>query len=162
MEGGLVESTPITPGNIRVGSQFRETIKDGDTSVDWTVEVTEYDPEKSVTLSMTSNEVDCQVKYDLSLGRSTRKSSIRYYLDYQFHHWKWKLLEPVAGHLTRERVEKDLERLKTNLEFGGAAAARDPLIQPAAPARSFDLAFSRRVFVCQMTSRANTWNAGEG
>jgi carbon monoxide dehydrogenase subunit G len=110
----VIETTRITDGPIRVGTQFREVAKFMGRNINTICEITEIEPLKRFAFKGTSNgPASYQSTYTLeSIGNATRITIVGHF---QFK-GLWRLLEPfIKGEVGKESAQ-ELKEMKAAIE----------------------------------------------
>ena len=119
----IVSSRVETPGPVRRGTRFKETMKVGPWKVDSSCEVAEYEPLRSVTFVAVGRVLHyrCQFTFE-PVAEGTR---VRIAGAAQPRGWL-RLMEPMMRAEMRKAVPQQLARLRACLHEDGAALSRKP------------------------------------
>ncbi len=112
--GGLVDSR--NDGRIQQGTQLRETIEIDGREYQRIVEITEFVEGEVVAFWTNYDGVELKIRFELSVYRSNRRSTVRYTVLAEYPGWWSKIVEPILSNSTSTRLREDLERLKVQLE----------------------------------------------
>jgi uncharacterized protein YndB with AHSA1/START domain len=111
---GLTESKPLTEGGLRVGARSQETMVLGEEQTVTESEVTALEPNKLMTVKITSQGFDGEVRYVLEESGGSTK--LRYSGDFQYKPFLLRLLEPLITPSAQRKLEEDLMKLKSLVE----------------------------------------------
>jgi carbon monoxide dehydrogenase subunit G len=112
--GGLVEITPLTNGEARVGSKTRQVFEENGRKIEMIEEVVIYEPNRRVKIKGASKMFDLTADYQLhDLGGRTR---IDYETEVQMNGLLFKLLDMLMAGSGRKKLAEDFARLKAQVE----------------------------------------------
>ncbi len=112
--GGLVESTPLTPGGVRVGAKSREVIAQSGQRYEMETEVTALQPNRLLAVRATSRGFDVNGRYELAeMGGRTR---LTYIGVASYKMWFARLMEPVVTPAAQKAAQRNLFKLKDLIE----------------------------------------------
>ncbi len=114
---GLVESTPLTEGGLKVGARSREVMMAGDARTDREVEITALEQNERLEASITSEHFEIKARYILSV--SGERTRLTYIGDIQFKGFLFKLFSPIIIPTAQKQLEENLSRLKEMVEAAG-------------------------------------------
>ena len=119
--GGLVESTPLTEGGLRVGARSREVVQVGEERTEMEVEITALRKNERLEARITSKHFEVNSRYILS--EKSGKTRVTYIGDAQFKGFFFKLLTPLITPMAQKKLEEDFARLKQMVEAEGKATS---------------------------------------
>lgn len=113
---GIVESTPVTAGPIRVGSGVRRLAKFMGRQIDYAPEVIELDPDRRLVMK-TDKPFPMTIEYHFSErdGGTTFRQRLQ-----GGPGGITGLFSPLMSGMVRRRVRSDMEHLRVKLERAGA------------------------------------------
>jgi len=112
-----VQSSRATgSGGPRVGTKILEVSVVGGKEQMSTADITEFKLDELLALRIEAEDMDMNVRYELSLGGSMHKTHLRFVAEGQFHHWASKIYEPVSAYWARSRMDDELDALKVYAE----------------------------------------------
>jgi carbon monoxide dehydrogenase subunit G len=149
----IVSSRVETPGPVRQGTRFKETMKMGPWKLDSSCEVVEHERPRLVTFAGTGRTLHyrCQFKFE-PVPQGTR---IRIAGTAQLRGW-WRLMEPMMRAGMRKAVPQQLARMR--------ACVQDDAAATISPARSGGGAVGVALIVAVLagTAPVATASAAEG
>jgi uncharacterized protein YndB with AHSA1/START domain len=111
---GLDESMPLTAGGTRVGSRSRDVIIEGGQRYEMETEVTALEPNRLVANRITSAGFDVDGRYELAEQDGTTRVTYTGVARYKM--WLAKLMEPVVTPAAQKALEKNMAKLKSQVE----------------------------------------------
>jgi len=113
----IVASRIETPGPVRLGTRFNETMKMGPWKMDSSCEVVAFERPRNVTFAATGRTLHyrCQFLFEpVPQGTRIRIAGVA-----RLQGW-WRLMEPMMRAGMRKAVPQQLARMRACLHGGGA------------------------------------------
>ena len=112
-DSSILEAEQTSPGQMGIGTTFRGAIRAMGRRMAWTANLTEYEPNKSFSMTSTSGPIPIQGTYTFeSVEGGTKVTLIG---GAQFK-GLLKLIEPIYIRMGKRELEGDHKRLKDLLE----------------------------------------------
>lgn len=107
----ITESTPN-----RVGSKFRQKIREGGRAVEYSGEVTAYEPQRRLAVRIAGKGFGVDVDYRLTpIDAGTR---LDFTCDVTMTNWFTRLMGKLAAGMNRRIMDKQMAKLKAIAETG--------------------------------------------
>jgi hypothetical protein len=116
---GVVKSTVVTDGPLRIGSAFEEDVKVGWFHVQTRCVVTELETDRRMVFRASSSPLSYQAEFEFEPVADGTRLHIH---GTGKMNGLWRLLEPVLQSDATRTVKDEVGRIKTHLEQRGAAA----------------------------------------
>lgn len=111
----LHEYEQVGGGDIGVGTRFRGVVKVAGRELEWTNEVTQFDPAKALHTRSLESTID--FTYDTDLADANGGTEVTVHQDVgSFGGFFGKLADPLVVRMYRKDVRSNLEKMKEVLE----------------------------------------------
>ena len=113
---GLQETVITESPPNRVGTKFRQKIKEGGRTVEYSGEVTAYEPQRRLAVRIAGTGFGVDVDYRLTpVGAGTR---LEFTCDMTMSNWFFRIMAKLAAGMNHRIIDKQMAKLKAVAETG--------------------------------------------
>lgn len=112
-QGNVVQATVTTPGPVRVGTEYTQTMRMGPSTVDGRCRITAFEPGRLLCFVLESRMLSCaaQLRLERADGGTRLSSTGTGQL-----HGPWRLLTPMVQRQVARESEREVARIKADVE----------------------------------------------
>ncbi len=114
--GGLVSSTPLTEGGLRVGARSAEVVEEGGRRAEMETTVVQLEPGRYFESTISADSLEALAKYSLTFEDG--QTRVDYVLEARYKGVLMRCMAPFLGPVIRKKLSSDLGRLKLLVERG--------------------------------------------
>lgn len=119
-QDNVIDVQVTTPGPIRVGTEYVQTLKMGPTTIEGRCRITQLDPGQLFGFNLASKVLDCtgELRLDPVPGGTRLTSTGSGQL-----HGVWRVMTPVFQAQVKREAQVEVNRIKTAVESGAPTVA---------------------------------------
>jgi len=120
-QANVLQATVTTPGPVRVGTEYTQTMRMGPATVDGRCRITGFEPGRALAFALASKVLDCVGELRLEpVPDGTRLTST----GTGRLHGPWRVLTPMVQAQVKRESQQEVDRIKAEVEAAGRVGTR--------------------------------------